>query len=189
MTITIAETSDWKKLHEQGLETVVDPMVFRCGELFLKGASDVLKPDDTWDLLTKNLHAMAIFFDSLILNEKLPVFNYGDTFDMRLDFDQCMLTRINDYDEVFNDVAVEYGAYHEVKTAALTELMKVYEGPHKISPNLAREVSDELSAAEHQWNPSLGELEHKLQSEKEKQLAAFLLGGLIFGGYAQQNEC
>jgi hypothetical protein len=40
MKITINETSDWKKLVADGLGTVVDPLVFRCGELFLKGAND-----------------------------------------------------------------------------------------------------------------------------------------------------
>ena len=67
MTILVEKTSDWQKLPEQGLETVVDPMVFRCGELFLQGAKGVGAPDKTWYLLHANIHAIGIFFDSLIL--------------------------------------------------------------------------------------------------------------------------
>src|SRR2546422_10278357 len=95
MTILVKETSDWQKLLVG--ETVVDPMVFRCGELFLKGAKEAGDPKKTWDLLTCNIHAIGMFFDSLILNEKLPVFNYGDTFDDHLNFEQRVLTKINDY--------------------------------------------------------------------------------------------
>ena len=70
----------------------------------------------------------------------------------------------------------------------MAELKKVYEGPQKIQPSVAREVLSELSAAEYQWKPHLGELEDQLTSTYEKELAAFLLGALIFGGYAQQME-
>lgn len=188
MKIAIKETSDWQMLREQHLGTVVDPMVFRCGELFLKGASSAAMRVKTWDLLSANLHAVEMFFDALILNTKLPVFNYGDTFDMPLNFDQRVLTRINDFDEVLYDIDVEYMPYHEVKIAALAELMKIYDGAHKLPQSMAREILSELSAAEYEWNPNIGELQYALESEDERQLAAFLLAGLIFGGYAQQME-
>jgi len=84
MQIRIADASDWQGLTSQGLDTILDPMVIRCGELFL----------------------------SVILAE--------------------------------------------------------------------------LSAAEYDWNPSIEGLAHRLESEGEKRLAGFLLGGLIFGGYAQE---
>lgn len=188
MKIAIKETSDWQKLRKQGLETVIDPMVFRCGELFLKGVSNAPVPDKIWNLLTANLHAIEMFFDSLVLNEKLPVFNYGDTFDMPLNFDQRVLTRINEFDEVLFDIDVEYMPYHDVKIAALAELMKIYDGAHKIPRNMAYEILSELSAAEYEWSPNIGELQYALESETERQLAAFLLAGLVFGGYAQQME-
>ena len=88
MTIIIKETPDWQKLLSQKLDTVVDPMVFRCGELFLRGARGVDARDNVWALLKANLHAIGMFFDHLILNKKLPVFNYGDTFDATLNFDE-----------------------------------------------------------------------------------------------------
>ncbi len=188
MKITITKTSDWEKLNKLDLHTVVDPMVFRCGELFLKGASDALEQDKTKDLLNKNIDSIGSFFDALILNEQLPVFNYGDTFDANLNFDQRILTRINDYDDVMFDIDVEYDPYHKVKDAALSELKKVYEGQHKISENIAHQIIKELLSAEYQWNPDLGVLQNELHSESERNLAAFLLGGLIFSGYAQMME-
>jgi len=187
--IIIKETSDWKnQLVDNGLSIVVDPMVFRSGELFLKGASGAGTPESVWSLLSANLHAIGMFFDCLILNEKIPVFNYGDTFDMQLNFDQRVLTRINNHQEVLYDVDVEFGSYHQVKSAAVAELKKVYEEPKRIQQSVVKEILSELSTAEYRWKPNLGELEYQLKSDDEKELAAFLLGALIFGGYAQQME-
>ena len=52
-----------------------------------------------------------MFFDSLVVDEKAPIFNYGHTFDMKLDFDQRVFSRINDHDPVLYDVSVDYGPY------------------------------------------------------------------------------
>lgn len=187
--VTIHDTSDWKnQLAAKGLKTVVDPMVFRSGEFFLKGASGVQDPESIWGLLSANIQAIGMFFDCLVLNDKIPVFNYGDTFDSELNFDQRVLTRVNQKAEILYDVDVEYQCYQQVKWAALAELKKAYEGPRKIQPGVAREILSELSAAEYRWKPYLGELESQLTSNDEKQLAGFLLGALIFGGYAQLME-
>jgi hypothetical protein len=164
------------------------PWFFEAASCFLKGVSGVETPENTWSLLSVNFQAIGMFFDCLILNDKIPVFNYGDTFDMQLNFDQRVLTRINDYQEVLYDVDVEFGSYHQVKSAAVAELKKVYEGPQRIQQSMVNEISSELSTAEYRWKPNLGELEYKLKVDDEKQLAAFLLGALIFGGYAQQME-
>jgi hypothetical protein len=189
MKITINETSDWKKLVADGLGTVVDPLVFRCGELFLKGANGATSSNAVWELLDLNLHGIGMFFDALILQEKLPVFNYGDTFDMKLNFDQRILTRINDYDnkQVLHDVDVGWNAYNAVKDAALDELKKIFDGQENIPAETFEQVSRELSAADYQWSPSLKGLEAKLDYNG-KLLADYLLGGLIFQGYAQQME-
>jgi hypothetical protein len=198
MSITISKQEDWQNLSMQGLNIVVDPMVFRCGELFLNGVKGTEAPIETHEVLTKNVHALGMFFDSIILNEKIPVFNYGDTFDAMLNFDQRTLTRINDYEDVLFDIDVDYGPYHEVKTAALDELLKLYKGPNKIKESMASDIVKELSVVGYSWKPSIGlgsglnpsieYLENELLSETEKTLAAYLLGGLIFGGYAQQME-
>ena len=38
-TIDIANNQDWDKLIDRKLTTVVDPMVFRAGEIFMRGSS------------------------------------------------------------------------------------------------------------------------------------------------------
>jgi hypothetical protein len=187
MTITIETASDWQKLTAQGLQTVIDPMVLRCGELFLQGRTGASGPPEAaWSMLAANVLTLGMFFDALILNEQVPVFDYGDTFDMRLNFDQRVLARINQSRPVLHEVTVGYTAYNDVKSVALDELAKVIEGPGRIPRNLGQEILGELAAAEYQWSPSLGQLEGRLAHEEERRLAAFLLGGLIFGGYAQQ---
>src|SRR5690606_38629380 len=140
--------------------------------------------------LNLNLHAIGMFFDALILNEKLPVFNYGDTFDMGLNFDQRVLTKINAYEneQVLTDVDDSWNAYHEAKTAALNDLEKVFTGEQRIPAETSQQIFRELSVSDYKWSPSLDGLENKLQNFDEKLIADYLLGGLIFGGYAQQME-
>jgi hypothetical protein len=191
MPITIASESDWKQLADQGVNAVLDPMVVRCGELFLRGVKEATFPEAVWDLLEANIHGVAMFFDRLVLDEKIPIFNYGDTFDMRLNFDQRVFSRINDYDNALYDINTGFGPdcqYDQVKRAALAELAKVYDGTHRVSQNLASDILGELSAAEYEWSPSLYGLPYVPEPENERRLAAFLLGGLIFGGYAQRIE-
>lgn len=188
MKYEITSASDWQNLVADGLTTVVDPMIYRCGEIFLAGAKSASNPEDAWSLLDKNIHSVGMFFDRLILDTKLPVFNYADTFDSTLNFDNRVLTRINDKEEILFDVDVSYDAYWQVKKAALNEIQELYQGERKIEARLANDILSELSKAEYVWSPDLGDLDQQLDSEQERNLARFFVGGLIFGGYAQQLE-
>jgi hypothetical protein len=186
MTIEIIKTDDWNNLVNGRLTTVLDPMVIRCGELFLRGRSASGDPDSTWGLLDKNVHAIGMFFDQLVLNEKIPIFNYGDTFDAGLDLDKRVLGEINQLGgDILCEVDVTYDAYHQVKSVALEEVKTLYQGQACIEPTLAMSILSELSTSEYQWQPSLEEFGDELASDDERRLAAFFLGGLIFGGYAQ----
>jgi hypothetical protein len=84
----ITNETDWATLAQEGMTAVVDPMVLRCGELFLKGSKQVDDPVAVWELLKTNISSIATFFDQLILREKIPVFNYSDTYDIHLNFEQ-----------------------------------------------------------------------------------------------------
>ncbi len=185
MTLHIRNLKDWKALSHNGLDVVVDPMVVRCGEVFLRGAVGARDPVQTWSLLELNVHALALFFDTLILEGRIPVFNYGDTFDAHLDFDRRVFAVVNDVKHVLYDVSVEYEVYTKVKTEALAKLRKLYSGPQKIKLQMAKDIVSEMAASEYQWTPHLGELESELCSDLEKNLARFFLGGLMFGAYAQ----
>lgn len=191
MAIHIHNTADWQALKEKGLNLVTDPMVLRCGELFLSGASAAKDKAATWQLLSKNIHSISTFFDALILNEQIPIFDFEATFmDQLHGFNDRVLTRINQFQEILIDVRVGYQVYEATKSAGIEELKKLYttgETP-KITKAFAEDIINELSVADYQWAPHLFEIEDQLESEEEKKLARFLLGGLIFTGYAQELE-
>jgi hypothetical protein len=185
MTLHVTSSDQWEELSRNDLDVVVDPMVVRCGEVFLKGAAGAENPAQAWSFLERNVGALSLFFDTLILEKNIPVFNYGDTYDLHLDFDKRVLAEVNDIEPVLFDVDVKYDPYWEVKNAALDELRKLYKGPQTIPFKLANDIVSEMAAAGYQWTPSLGGLEKELPTEVERKLAHFFLGGLIFGGYAQ----
>jgi hypothetical protein len=61
-------------------------------------------------------------------DDRIPVFNYADTFDIDQNFNDRALGAVNANGEILVDVDVEYGAYQAVKSAALAELTKLYDG-------------------------------------------------------------
>lgn len=104
-SIEITQDADWRRLIDRNLTTVVDPMVLRAGEIFMRGLSGQafggapMSPLDAAaaeNFLDKNLLALGFFFDALILNDQLPVFNYSDSYDMHLDFTQRSFAVFND---------------------------------------------------------------------------------------------
>jgi hypothetical protein len=185
---TVTSVNDWSALSAKGLDTVVDPMVVRCGELFLKGATSVPDARQVWDLLSKNVHSLGMFFDAVILQDRIPVFNYGDTYDMGLNFEARTLNAVNRDGPVLEEVDVQYEPYMQVKNNVLTKLAELYSGPPRIKPEMVNDIVLELAAAEYRWQPDLGELDAMLPSDQERMLAKFLLGGMIFGAYAQILE-
>jgi hypothetical protein len=185
MTVIVETRNDWLAIAALG-GPVVDPMILRCGELFLRGAAGVHDTGAAWDLLTRNIHALGTFFDRLVLDERIPVFNYADSFDMGQNFDKRALSQVNAKSEILIDVDVRYAAYQEVKSAALEELKKLYTGGGaSVTPQQAHEILGELSTSGYAWYPELGDL--ALPNDSERRLAAYILGGLVFGAYAQQT--
>lgn len=194
----------WQRLIDRNLTTVLDPMVFRAGEIFLRGRSGralggaplvPLDENRAWDFLDKNLLALGFFFDALILNERLPIFNYGDTFDMHLNFEERSFAALNDADEpAIEPVDVSWNAYVPIKEKALGILRATLadrgaQGGPWLPASEAKAILDELSHVEFQWDISLGpELESLLPSEIDRRLGRFLLGGMIFGEYADRMK-
>jgi hypothetical protein len=158
MTLRVTSSDQWQELSRSGLGVVVDPMVVRCGEIFLKGQAGNAEPDAAWSFLDKNVGALSLFFDMLVLEKSIPIFNYGDTFDAKLNFNERVLSQINDIEPVLYDVDVEHKPYHEVKDAAFSELRKLYSGPQKIPSDLAKSIVSEMDAAEYKWSVSLEDL-------------------------------
>jgi len=188
VTITIEKEADWTAIKQIG-GPVVDPMIVRCGELFLRGAKGAQDPNAAWDLLTQNTHALGTFFDHIILDAQIPIFDYGATYEPGQEFDLRTLSQVNQQEqaEILVNVVVSYQAYQEAKTLALAELKKIYDGrAPRIDFQQAQSILGELTTSGYTWNPSLGDLD--LPSEEERRLAAYILGGLIFGYYAEVAE-
>src|SRR5689334_4851365 len=186
--LTVGKFEDWSVLSTAGLDTVIDPMVVRCGEFFLKGAAGVQDANAVWEFMSRNVDSLGMFFDALILQDRIPVFNYADTWDSGLNFESRTLNTVNRDERILAEVNVEYGPYTQVKDEVLVKLGELYSGPPRINAAMAKEIIDELAASEYRWQPHLGTLETKLPSDLERTLAKFLLGGMIFAAYAQMLE-
>ena len=185
MPMTVQHQTDWPSVAALG-GSVMDPMIVRCGELFLRGAAGARAPQAAWDLLSRNIMAIGTFLDRIILEPRLPIFNYADTFDHGQNFDQRAFARVNASEEVLVDVSVAYNQYQAVKSAALAEVLKLYASGHTSAEEEAARsrIDMELVAAGYAWYPDLGPLATPL-SDDQRRLASFLLGGMVFGGYAQ----
>ena len=190
MTLFVEKQEDWQSIAAIG-GPVVDPMILRCGEVFLRGSANSYDQSSAWDLLSKNIHALGTFFDRLILEKQIPVFDYSATFDVDMPFEGRTLAAINEDEEVLVNVNVRFEAYMDAKNAALAELTKFYKGgvagvsgqqAHEILRDLASIVG-ELTTSGYAWYPNLGDL--TFENPDEQRLAAYILGGLIFGAYAQ----
>jgi hypothetical protein len=90
-------------------------------------------------------------------------------------------------DQTLVHVDVEHHMYREAKRAALDQLSRrMVEGPF-VPPVTADEMLRALDAVQYEWEPALETLEPQLPGDRDKRLARFLLGQLVFSGYAQQT--
>jgi hypothetical protein len=104
MPVLVDTAVDWQKVSQIG-GPVVDLMILRCGEIFLLGPNvafgQVLVPQpygtnsqyDVWQLLEVNLQGLAGFFDRIVLQDQIPVFDYPDSFMVDPNFEAAYLER------------------------------------------------------------------------------------------------
>jgi hypothetical protein len=154
-------------------------MVFRTADLFLSGPppsgyGDAVL-DRQWDTISTNVGALTSFFDAIILREKLPIFSYTVTFPMGGN-----LLNLNSEHEFLVPVIVQGEIYERSKASALQELRS----SKPIRRQRAESILSEMESYGYDWQPGLDEL--RQLSPDAQRLQSFLLGGLIFGGYAQQ---
>lgn len=178
VTLQVSRNADWAQLRERNLMTVVDPMVFRTADLFLSGrsffASDDNRADQVWKTISKNIGALTSFFDGIIMRQQLPIFSYTAT------FQEGRLLELNGQGDFLVPVVVAGEVYKQSKASALQELQV----SKPIPQQLADDILTEMEAFGYAWQPDfdgLGSL-----TPDEQRLQSFLLGGLLFGGYAQQ---
>lgn len=187
--IQIGSADQWhRELAEQGLGIVIDPLVLRIGEYFLQGAPmDPAEQNIRWDAISGDVGALASFFDLIVLHDRFPAFNYADTFDCQFDVGQGLASLLNaGGDKTLVNVDMEHSIYHGVKSAAIDQLRKRLAAGSLASKAATAEIDAALTAIQYQWEPSLWDLEPELPDQKVRRLARFLLGQLVFAGYAQQ---
>ncbi len=181
----------WGELVDRGLDVVVDPMLFRIGEYFLGGkrAADPVG-DRRWQAVESDLGTLVAFFDLVVMHDQLPAFNYFDTFGYEPN--QTPGSGLSDLLNVDGDrmlfhVNVEYEMYRQVKHAAMGELRRLTENGPFVSRATAERMLATLDATEYGWEPSLEGIGNRLSGADELRIARFVLGQLVFAGYAQQT--
>ncbi len=183
---------DWDDLVEDGLGIIVDPVVLRIGQLFLEGATrDGTEDERRWHAIESDIGALIAFFDLVVNRKQLPAFNYGDTFD-RDTYDLHHGDPLGDLvnaenDKVIVHVDVEYEMYRRVKGAALDELEERMSLGAFVSRAVAENIVAATTAIQYEWSPSLEKLDDHVKDDDERRVARFLLGQLVFSGYAQQT--
>jgi hypothetical protein len=167
---------EWPKLFSEAqLDCVLDPMVARAAELFIGGRDycrqmTQREDDEFWPTIENNMDGILTFFHILMTRERIPLIDYGETF----------ITRIREWIDPSILLWTSAGSvYNDIKQKALTRLEGAAANlPH--SDSLERDR--ELLSFGYFWQPSL----EGLSIMPERTAAAqFVLGGLIFGEYAQ----
>jgi hypothetical protein len=187
--MTIERPEDWEELVNRGLGVVVDPFVFRLGQFFLDGKEANAGTDQTrWQAIASDLGALVTFFDLIVLNDQLPAFNYRDTFDAQLEFGDGLARVLNVAgDKTVLHVDIDLPVYWAAKEAALEQLSARMAQGAFVSQATAAKILASIEAVEYDWEPGLGNLKQQIEDPSEVRLARFMLGQLVFAGYAQQS--
>jgi hypothetical protein len=134
-----------------------------------------LDTSQTWPALEKNIDSILAFFHALMTRDRIPFIDYEATYESFFLKSNVGLIGLN--------VHPALDVYHSIKQEALKKL----EGfdASRLPMGTAAALGNELMAVGYGWAPDIDDL----QLEKtEKQVAGFILGGLIFGGYAQASK-
>jgi hypothetical protein len=188
-TIEIKTDADWQKIRAEKLNVVVDPMVFRTADVFLRGAKgmgqsrELKHPATMWSAISSNIGSLCTFFDALILEKRLPMYDYAMTFPPDIETGRhTLIETCNADEEVLVSVSVQYEAYRQIKQAAVAVLHELPEIPE----TLAADIHNELSAFDWEWRPDLWRDEN-VEDSRQRVLDAFKFGGILFSGYAQRT--
>lgn len=182
--LEVATPDDWMALRQQGLLTVVDPMVYRAGEVFLQGRSGAGSNDDArsvWEALSKNIDGLMLFIDELMLNDRLPIFDYSTTYDdpPGLGVPE-IVAQVNTQAEILVQVKVFFDASLAAREAAIEQLLRL----PLVEDALAADLVSELSAFDFRWKPMLDQLGPL--DKNARAVATFRYAGLLFAEYAVQ---
>jgi hypothetical protein len=175
---------------------VPDPMILRAGEIFLNGSSGSaqLGADSfsVWHALEENIAGIVDFFDMITTFDRIPIINYRQTYDG--------MSLANSIEQLLSNklcnVEIALDVYIAIKEGALVNLAAL--DLARLPPGAAGALK-EMAIFGYDWKPELAVGSNddnvkkactKLASldDRPKQIAQFLLGGLIFGSYAQASR-
>jgi hypothetical protein len=177
--LDVTTPADWEMLRQKRLLTVLDPLVFRAADAFLRGAP-ATGDEPLWEAISRNVDALAVFVDAVMLQDQLPVFDYSATWELELAGSAATLVELcNQDEELLVGVRVDGEAYQQARTPAVEALRAL----PPVEPGLFAEIRSELSAFDYRWRPRLDELGEL--DETERMIASFRYGGLLFHGYAE----
>lgn len=186
--LLVATPDDWQRFRDQHLNVIADPMVFRAADVFLRGRMGAASslpigdPEAIWSALTGDLGSLTTFFDQIILAERLPLIDYGITFDSTLRYDSPWVGRIIN-EALEEQVVVTVHIHGQVSADARNAALAALPGRPRATSQLENDVRHELTALDYQWRPDLG----VLGAQGEDVLSRFLYGGLVFGAFAQMS--
>ncbi|MFJ9011853.1 hypothetical protein [Streptomyces canus] len=188
--MSVSGIDTWDELVRRDLGIIIDPLVFRVGQFFLAG-----KPHDNsvaaerWGAIEADIDALVSFFDLIVMHKQLPAFNYYATFDQWHDARDSLGELLNTQgDKTLVHVDVEHAMYQTVKAAAIHQLSSRLDAGPLVHASVGQEILSTLEAVQYQWEPRLDTLEQQLADDaNQAKIARFLLGQLVFAGYAQQT--
>src|SRR5947199_3438000 len=188
-SVSIQTSADWEIIRQEKLKVVVASMVFRAADVFLRGIkgterdANKAEPEKLWAALSSNIGSLCAFFDAVILEDRLPMYDYAMTFPPDFHTGKHGLVDVCNRDEpVLVTITVGFEAYREVKEAAIATLRKL----PPIPAAAASDILGEMSAFDWEWRPDLWR-DGAEGTEDERRLDSFRYGGLLFSGYSQRT--
>jgi hypothetical protein len=190
---TIKTSDDWVALRRQGADAVLDPMVVRTAHLFLLGPTGTKKPAEVWSVLQNNIGALATFVDALVLHDRIPVFNYGDSGFSKTHDRPEPSELLNACGDVLIPVHISLAdvPFAQEYTNIVAEAAKEVGGHPDLPLELVSEIAEQLTAYDFAWEPS-GSLLHPVGfrsfSGPDTEIGwvlRYLRGCLVFTGFAQ----
>jgi hypothetical protein len=191
--LEVSVASHWDLLRDRKLLSVVDPMVLRTADLFFAGApADRDTRDKVWAAIDANLAALMTFVDVVVTHDELPVFSYETT------FREARLLDLEPLSEILWPVAVTGQVYEQTTRSAIAEIDRwaraasgapatagvgLWSQLDADAGDLLGSIVGELAAFDYDWNPP-GVPEHLCT--RDRRFYTFLLGLLVFDGFAQQ---
>ncbi|MEO5993515.1 MAG: hypothetical protein ABI563_04140 [Specibacter sp.] len=184
--VIVHRYAEWDELVRADLGLVVDPLIYRMGQFFLEGEHAAgAESEGHWNAISQDLTSLVTFLDMIVLYDRLPAFNYSDTFPDPGPL-ESLQTALNRYGEkVLYHVDVEHDVYREVKASALVQLEQLLANGPFISSAAAQSTLATLTTIQYAWEPNLEQVGTKITVPDERRLAQFLLGQLVFSGYSQ----